>query len=31
MSETLNTTQKLIKSHLVDGEMKAGSEIGFEN
>jgi len=26
----LNVTQKLIKSHLVEGEMKAGSEIGLK-
>lgn len=30
MPEALNVTQKLIKSHLVDGEMKAGSEIGIK-
>ncbi|MDX1641310.1 MAG: aconitate hydratase [Balneolaceae bacterium] len=30
MSEALNVTQKLIKSHLVDGEMKPGSEIGIK-
>jgi aconitate hydratase len=30
MAESLNVTQKLIKSHLVDGEMKAGSEIGLK-
>lgn len=30
MSEALNMTQKLIKSHLVDGEMKAGEEIGIK-
>jgi len=29
MSEPLNVTQKLIKSHLVSGEMKPGSEIGL--
>lgn len=30
MSESLNVTQKLIKSHLVDGEMKPGTEIGLK-
>lgn len=30
MSEALNVTQKLIQSHLVDGEMKAGEEIGIK-
>lgn len=30
MSEALNVTQKLIKSHLVDGKMKAGEEIGIK-
>ncbi|WP_234572634.1 aconitate hydratase [Rhodohalobacter sp. 614A] len=30
MSEALNVTQKLIKAHLVDGEMKPGSEIGIK-
>ncbi|SHE43594.1 aconitase [Fodinibius roseus] len=29
MSKPLNVTQKLIKSHLVDGEMKPGEEIGL--
>jgi aconitate hydratase len=29
MATPLNVTQKLIKSHLVDGEMKPGSEIGI--
>ncbi len=30
MSKPLNVTQKLIKSHLVDGEMKPGKEIGLK-
>ena len=30
MAESLNVTQKLIKSHLVDGKMEPGSEIGIE-
>lgn len=30
MPEALNVTQKLIKSHLVDGEMKPGAEIGIK-
>ncbi len=30
MSKPLNVTQKLIKSHLVDGEMKPGTEIGLK-
>lgn len=30
MAEALNVTQKLIKSHLVDGEMEPGSEIGIK-
>lgn len=30
MPEPLNITQKLIKSHLVEGEMQAGSEIGIK-
>ncbi len=30
MSKPLNVTQKLIKSHLVDGEMKPGEEIGLK-
>ncbi len=30
MSEALNVTQKLIQSHLVEGEMKPGSEIGIK-
>ncbi len=30
MAEALNVTQKLIKSHLVDGQMKPGSEIGIK-
>jgi aconitate hydratase len=29
MGTPLNVTQKLIKTHLVDGEMKPGSEIGI--
>lgn len=29
MAKPLNVTQKLIQSHLVDGEMKTGSEIGI--
>lgn len=29
MAEALNVTQKLIQSHLVEGEMKPGSEIGI--
>lgn len=29
MAEALNVTQKLIKSHLVDGEMTPGKEIGI--
>lgn len=30
MAEALNVTQKLIKSHLVDGKMEPGSEIGIK-
>jgi aconitate hydratase len=30
MSKPLNVTQKLIKSHLVEGEMKPGEEIGIK-
>ncbi len=30
MSEPLNVTQKLIKSHLVDGKMEPGEEIGLK-
>ena len=30
MSKPLNVTEKLIKSHLVDGEMKPGKEIGLK-
>ncbi|HKK45562.1 MAG TPA: aconitate hydratase [Balneolaceae bacterium] len=30
MSQPLNVTQKLIKSHLVDGEMEPGTEIGLK-
>src|SRR6056297_460212 len=30
MSEALNVTQKLIKSHLVEGELKPGAEIGIK-
>ncbi|MCC5906777.1 MAG: aconitate hydratase [Balneolaceae bacterium] len=30
MATPLNVTQKLIKSHLVDGELKPGSEIGIK-
>lgn len=30
MSEALNVTQKLIKSHLVEGELKPGTEIGIK-
>jgi len=30
MSNSLNVTQKLIKSHLVDGKMVPGSEIGIK-
>ncbi len=30
MDKPLNVTQKLIKSHLVEGEMKSGEEIGLE-
>jgi aconitate hydratase len=30
MSKPLNVTQKLIKSHLVDGEMEVGTEIGLK-
>jgi len=30
MSEPLNVTQKLIKSHLIDGEMTPGEEIGIK-
>jgi aconitate hydratase len=30
MPEALNVTQKLIKSHLVEGEMEPGSEIGIK-
>ncbi len=30
MAASLNVTQKLIESHLVDGEMKPGAEIGIE-
>ena len=30
MSTPLNVTQKLIKSHLVEGELEAGSEIGIK-
>lgn len=30
MANALNVTQKLIESHLVDGEMKPGSEIGLK-
>lgn len=30
MAEALNVTQKLIQSHLVDGELKAGAEIGIK-
>ncbi len=30
MSKPLNVTQKLIKSHLVDGEMVPGQEIGLK-
>jgi len=29
MAEALNVTQKLIETHLVDGEMEPGSEIGI--
>lgn len=29
MSKPLNVTQKLIKSHLVDGDMEPGTEIGI--
>jgi len=29
MAHSYNVTQKLIQSHLVDGEMKTGSEIGI--
>jgi len=28
--DSLNVTQKLIKSHLVDGEMRSGAEIGLK-
>jgi aconitate hydratase len=30
MPEALNVTQKLIKSHLIEGEMTPGSEIGIK-
>ena len=30
MNKPLNVTQKLIQNHLVDGEMKPGSEIGIK-
>lgn len=30
MEEALNVTEKLLKSHLVDGQMKAGEEIGIK-
>src|SRR6056297_1462099 len=30
MDRALNVTEKLIQSHLVDGEMKPGSEIGIK-
>jgi aconitate hydratase len=30
MSEALNVTQKLIKSHLVEGELTPGTEIGIK-
>lgn len=30
MGSPLNVTEKLIKSHLVDGEIKAGEEIGIK-
>jgi aconitate hydratase len=30
MNTTLNVTQKLIKSHLVDGKMEPGTEIGLK-
>lgn len=30
MDKALNVTEKLIQSHLVDGEMKAGEEIGIK-
>lgn len=30
MSKPLNVTQKLIKSHLVDGKMEPGAEIGLK-
>ncbi|HLR77232.1 MAG TPA: aconitase family protein, partial [Balneolaceae bacterium] len=30
MSKPLNVTQKLIKSHLVDGKMEPGEEIGLK-
>ncbi|HKL19742.1 MAG TPA: aconitate hydratase, partial [Halalkalibaculum sp.] len=30
MSKPLNVTEKLIKSHLVDGEMEPGEEIGLK-
>lgn len=30
MSQPLNVTQKLIKSHLVEGEMEPGTEIGLK-
>lgn len=30
MSKALNVTQKLIESHLIEGEMKAGAEIGIK-
>jgi aconitate hydratase len=30
MEKPLNVTQKLIKSHLIEGKMKAGREIGLK-
>lgn len=30
MSNPLNVTQKLIKSHLVEGDLEPGSEIGIK-
>jgi len=30
MNKPLNVTQKLIGSHLINGEMKAGAEIGLK-
>ena len=29
--EKLNVTEKLIKVHLIEGELKPGSEIGLKN